>query len=223
MANKPEEGQLDYVASSLVQEGIVKNKDKDVRLLAACCLADIVRIYAPDCPYNTQQTKDAFSLLIDQLKGLEKPDSSSFQRQFYILERLSSVEGFILLTQNDEFEGLLFDLFQAFFSIVQALGQETKEKEKEKEKEKKKKGKDKKSAAPAAPSKDATVITTKILESMTSCIDELEIVSPQLLISILDKLGKEKVSITPVFKKAQTFFFCYKRMKILLATNLHAN
>ena len=43
------------LAASLGSRQIMKHKDKDVRLYAACCLADIMRIFAPNAPYDTAQ------------------------------------------------------------------------------------------------------------------------------------------------------------------------
>lgn len=48
---------IDHTAAALIQEPIIKNKEKDVRLLCACCLADIIRIYAPEPPYNEKQLR----------------------------------------------------------------------------------------------------------------------------------------------------------------------
>jgi len=71
-----------------VQPNILKHKDKDVRLLASCCLADLIRIYAPEAPFDDDQLqvfrvlrsviyahidmKAIFKLFIEQLRGLEK-------------------------------------------------------------------------------------------------------------------------------------------------------
>lgn len=46
---------LDEIAAALVQQSILKHKNNEVRLLAACCLADIFRIYAPNPPYDDTQ------------------------------------------------------------------------------------------------------------------------------------------------------------------------
>lgn len=42
-----ETGQL---SASLGEDWLIKHKNKDVRLLVACALADVLRIYAPDPP-----------------------------------------------------------------------------------------------------------------------------------------------------------------------------
>ena len=50
-----EEEITDYepLALYLVEQFFVKNPSKDVRLLVACCVADIFRIFAPEAPYDT--------------------------------------------------------------------------------------------------------------------------------------------------------------------------
>lgn len=41
------------LALHLASEFFLRNPNKDVRLLVACCLADIFRIYAPEAPYTS--------------------------------------------------------------------------------------------------------------------------------------------------------------------------
>lgn len=41
------------LALHLSSEFFLRNPNKDVRLLVACCLADIFRIYAPEAPYTS--------------------------------------------------------------------------------------------------------------------------------------------------------------------------
>lgn len=50
-----EQQKLDTVSAGLVQEDIIKHDNADVRLLVACCLTDIIRIYVPNAPYDDSQ------------------------------------------------------------------------------------------------------------------------------------------------------------------------
>lgn len=60
------------LALHLASDFFLKHPDKDVRLLVACCLADIFRIYAPEAPYTSpDKLKDIFMFITRQLKGLE--------------------------------------------------------------------------------------------------------------------------------------------------------
>ena len=48
---------FDTVAEALIQPSILRHRDEEIRLLAACCLADVMRVYAPDPPYDDETTK----------------------------------------------------------------------------------------------------------------------------------------------------------------------
>lgn len=50
-----EEGQLQqYVPLSLhlAEEAFMHHPSRDVQLLIACCIADVLRVYAPEAPYK---------------------------------------------------------------------------------------------------------------------------------------------------------------------------
>jgi sister-chromatid-cohesion protein PDS5 len=48
---------LATVTKELVDKKILKNSNKTVKALVACCLADIIRLHAPTCPYNGEELK----------------------------------------------------------------------------------------------------------------------------------------------------------------------
>lgn len=50
-----ERSSLDAVIAELVNETLINHKDKGVRAYTACCLADILRLCAPDAPYTPSQ------------------------------------------------------------------------------------------------------------------------------------------------------------------------
>lgn len=66
------------LALHLASEFFLRNPNKDVRLLVACCLADIFRIYAPEAPYtshdklkvNFANNLNPFQLYIQEIHGL---------------------------------------------------------------------------------------------------------------------------------------------------------
>ncbi|MBN3310209.1 PDS5A protein, partial [Amia calva] len=83
------------LALHLASEFFLRNPNKDVRLLVACCLADIFRIYAPEAPYTSHdKLKDIFLFITRQLKGLEDTKSPQFNRYFYLLENLAWVKSY---------------------------------------------------------------------------------------------------------------------------------
>lgn len=57
----------------LAEDGFLNHSSKDVRLLVACCIADILRIYAPEAPYkDTEQVKVGFIFHRKCVEDLEK-------------------------------------------------------------------------------------------------------------------------------------------------------
>jgi hypothetical protein len=48
---------LDDTAAALIQKDRLQHKSEDVRLLVACALSDIIRIYAPEAPYDDEALK----------------------------------------------------------------------------------------------------------------------------------------------------------------------
>ncbi|KAG9347171.1 hypothetical protein JZ751_006098, partial [Albula glossodonta] len=85
--SEDEKQQYLALALHLASDFFLRNPNKDVRLLVACCLADIFRIYAPEAPYTSHdKLKDIFLFITRQLKGLEDTKSPQFNRYFYLLE-----------------------------------------------------------------------------------------------------------------------------------------
>ena len=64
MGQEEENSQYRQLAIYLASEFFVTHQNRDVRLLVACCIADIFRIFAPDAPYTDH----------DQLKVNPLPD-----------------------------------------------------------------------------------------------------------------------------------------------------
>ena len=43
------------LALALASDQYMEHSSKDVRLLVACCIADVFRIFAPEAPYKEQE------------------------------------------------------------------------------------------------------------------------------------------------------------------------
>ncbi len=82
-----ENNKYGQLAMCLASEFFLDNNNKDVRLLVACCIADVFRIFAPEAPYtDAEQVKEIFMFVTRQLRGLEDTEAPSFKRYFYLLE-----------------------------------------------------------------------------------------------------------------------------------------
>ncbi|XP_065058072.1 sister chromatid cohesion protein PDS5 homolog B-like isoform X1 [Rhopilema esculentum] len=107
----------DELAAVLVASFLVNHKDKDVRVCLACCYADILRIYVPEPPYNYEQLKVIFDLILNQLKIIENPESALFKKAYYLLESLAIVKTFNVCCEMDA-QDLVVRLFKTFLKIV---------------------------------------------------------------------------------------------------------
>ena len=52
------------LADQLAASGLIKHKDRAVRVLVACCIANFLRLFAPDAPYSVEQFEVQFYILI---------------------------------------------------------------------------------------------------------------------------------------------------------------
>lgn len=110
---------LDDLAKALVAPAILGHRSKEVKLMVACCLADILRIYAPDAPYSEKQIKNIFESFLDQLQLLNQTSSPNFTRVFYLLESFSNVAlALILVEMGDQGFPLLVRIFRVFFDLA---------------------------------------------------------------------------------------------------------
>ncbi|CRK92889.1 CLUMA_CG006304, isoform A [Clunio marinus] len=107
------------LAVHLVKDFFLSHDSKDVQLLVACCIADILRVFAPEAPYKEpDQIKEIFEFLIRQLNGLKDPKDPAFKRYFYLLENLAYVKSFNMCFELVESQEIFCSLFSLIFKIV---------------------------------------------------------------------------------------------------------
>ena len=89
---------LQITAKILASDRILAHEDKDIRLLAACCLVDVLRIFAPEAPFEDEEMIRVFEVLIHQLRGLATNDlgSGTGIKIYFILNSLSSVKSCVV-------------------------------------------------------------------------------------------------------------------------------
>lgn len=88
-------------------------------MLTACCVADILRIFAPEAPYKEpSQIKTIFMFFIKQLAGLKDPKDPAFKRYFYLLENLAYVKSFNMIFDLEDCTEISVGLFSLMFKIV---------------------------------------------------------------------------------------------------------
>ncbi|KAG5641986.1 hypothetical protein DXG03_003815 [Asterophora parasitica] len=112
-------GSLGAVRKELVNTSILLHKDRGVKAYAACCLADILRLYAPDAPYTQAELRDIFQFFFRQLtNGLKSADASYYNEYFHLLESLSTVKSVVLVCDLPTAEEIMAEIFRDFFNLV---------------------------------------------------------------------------------------------------------
>lgn len=107
------------LAMHIADEFFLTYGSRDVQLLIACCIADILRVYAPEAPYkDPAQVKTIFMFLIKQLGGLKDPKDPAFKRYFYLLENLAYVKSFNMCFELEDCQEIFCKLFRLIFNIV---------------------------------------------------------------------------------------------------------
>ncbi|EIN08867.1 hypothetical protein PUNSTDRAFT_67344 [Punctularia strigosozonata HHB-11173 SS5] len=110
---------LHVVRKELIHSTIFLHRDQGVKAYAACCLADILRLYAPDAPYTQNELRDIFQFFFQQLeKYLKGQDSPYYDQYFHLLDSLSTVKSVVLVCDLPEADDLIVTVFRHFFAIV---------------------------------------------------------------------------------------------------------
>lgn len=110
---------LGPVRKDLVSTSILLHKDRGVKAYAACCLADILRLYAPDAPYTQPELRDIFQFFFRQLiNGLKGADASYYTEYFHLLSSLSTVKSVVLVCDLPTADELMAEIFRDLFNLI---------------------------------------------------------------------------------------------------------
>ncbi|KAI8912618.1 armadillo-type protein [Gorgonomyces haynaldii] len=108
---------LESVRSQLIQSRMIQHKDKGIRILVACCCSDLLRLYAPDPPFDEREIKTLFTLFFKQLQGIGDPKGPFFSDYYYLLDSICTVRSVTLLADMN-CDQMIVDLFADFFEMI---------------------------------------------------------------------------------------------------------
>lgn len=115
---------IEPLSDSLVKPKILQHKDKDVRVLVASCLCQIIRVLAPDPPYNDKTLRDIFTLIISMFAELSDTKSPYFTRRVKILETVARLKCCVLM-MDIGCDDLVLEMFTVFFSVIREQHQQS--------------------------------------------------------------------------------------------------
>ncbi|KAM0070122.1 putative sister chromatid cohesion protein Pds5 [Helianthus debilis subsp. tardiflorus] len=102
---------------ALIKDGLSKHSDVDVKVAVASCISEITRITAPDAPYDDNQMRDVFKLIVSTFEGLADQSSRSYAKRASILETASKVRSCVIMLDL-ECDALIVEMFEHFLKSV---------------------------------------------------------------------------------------------------------
>lgn len=111
---------LTNVQASLVNKKLLSHTNVGVQIYTCSCIADILRLNAPDAPYTADQLSDIFKAFNRQFKRLSDKTNSHFQQHCYLLKRLVEAKSTVLITDVPDSQTLIESLFDTFYALTQS-------------------------------------------------------------------------------------------------------
>ncbi|KAI5403849.1 hypothetical protein KIW84_051121 [Lathyrus oleraceus] len=108
---------LNPTLNALVEHRLLRHPDTDVQVALASCITEITRITAPDAPYDDDQMKEIFQLVVSSFEKLHDISSRSYVKRRAILETVAKVRSCVVMLDL-ECDGLILEMFQHFLKAI---------------------------------------------------------------------------------------------------------
>ncbi|GAB4854688.1 hypothetical protein Ancab_023270 [Ancistrocladus abbreviatus] len=102
---------------ALVADALLRHSDLDVKVAVAACISEITRITAPHAPYEDDQIKEVFQLIVSSFEKLYDDSSRSYYKRVLILETMAKVRSCVVMLDL-ECDALIVEMFQHFLRSV---------------------------------------------------------------------------------------------------------
>ncbi|CAI9115357.1 OLC1v1016244C1 [Oldenlandia corymbosa var. corymbosa] len=101
----------------LIKYKLFQHKDKDIRLLVATCVCEIIRAEAPDPSFTDEVLRDIFTLLLSIFGETVDITSPYFSRRVKLLDTVAKLK-FCVLMLDSGCEDLVLEMFKIFFGVA---------------------------------------------------------------------------------------------------------
>ncbi|CAN8305043.1 unnamed protein product [Cochlearia groenlandica] len=102
---------------ALMSVDLLKNPDSDVRVLVVSCLTDIMRITAPEAPFNDDQMKEIFEATVEAFGKLADASCRSYKKAEVILATFTKFR-LSLVMLDLECDDLVLKMVRQFLKII---------------------------------------------------------------------------------------------------------
>jgi hypothetical protein len=102
---------------ALVADTLLRHSDPDVKVALASCISEITRISAPEAPYDDDQMKEIFQLVVSSFENIHDKSSQSYVKRKAILETVAKVRSCVVMLDL-ECDALILEMFQHFLKAI---------------------------------------------------------------------------------------------------------
>ncbi|KAG4383412.1 hypothetical protein GLYMA_13G081350v4 [Glycine max] len=102
---------------ALIGDALLRHADIEVKVTVASCVIDIVRISAPEIPYDDDQMKEVFRLITSSFENLHDKLSKSYTKRTFILNVVSKFRVSMIMLDL-ECDDLILEMFQHFLKEI---------------------------------------------------------------------------------------------------------
>lgn len=114
------------LAQDLAHSNLLGHKDKGIRAWTVACVVDVLNLCAPNAPYRPNQLKEIFTAIIYTiLPALADPSNAYNAQHQYVLDQLVDAQSIVLITDLQDAENLISQLFTVCFDVVSGSGKNT--------------------------------------------------------------------------------------------------
>ncbi|XP_057735348.1 sister chromatid cohesion protein PDS5 homolog C-like [Arachis stenosperma] len=104
---------------ALISDELLRHTDEDVKISVTSCIAEITRITAPDSPYDDEQMKEIFNLMVAAFDKLSDISGHYYDKVLSILDNVAKIR-LCLVMLDLECDNLIIEMFQHFLRIVRS-------------------------------------------------------------------------------------------------------
>ncbi|CAA7024354.1 unnamed protein product [Microthlaspi erraticum] len=108
---------LSPLKNALVSERLFKNSNVNVRVAVASCIIEIMRITAPNAPYDDDKMREVFGLVVSSFEHLANKSNRSYSKRTSILKNVALHRVPVVMLDLD-CDALLIDMFQHFLKAL---------------------------------------------------------------------------------------------------------
>ncbi|CAL5211822.1 unnamed protein product [Lathyrus oleraceus] len=91
-ASKKRDDALKPLIDVVVCGGLLCHEDKDIKLLVAICVTELLRVMAPDPPFEDRKLRDVFKLIIGLVADLADTSNPLLSRRVKVLDTVAQLK-----------------------------------------------------------------------------------------------------------------------------------